>query len=42
MNRFYERGMICDPRHKAKSVIFADAGLADSPRLLEKLFDKPE
>lgn len=42
MNRLYERGMICDPRSKAKSVIFTDEGLAESRRLLEKLFDKPE
>lgn len=41
MNRLYERGMICDPRNKAKSVIFTDKGLAESRRLLEKLFGKP-
>jgi hypothetical protein len=42
MNRLYERGMICDPRSKAKSVIFTDEGLAESRRLLEKLFGKPD
>lgn len=42
MNRLYERGMICDPRSKAKSVIFTDEGLAESRRLLEKLFGKSD
>jgi hypothetical protein len=40
MDRLHERGMICDPRNKAKSVIFTDEGLAESKRLLIKLFGK--
>lgn len=42
MNRLYERGMICDPRNKAKSVFFTDEGLAESRRLLEKWFGKSD
>jgi uncharacterized protein DUF6429 len=40
MDRLYERDMICDPRNKAKSVIFTDKGLEESKRLLVKLFGK--
>ena len=40
MDRLYERGMICDPRNKAKSIAFTDEGLAESQRLLKKLFGK--
>ena len=27
MNRLYEKGFICDPVNKTKSVVFTDAGL---------------
>ena len=33
-----ETGYISDPRGKAKSVVFTEQGLAESERLLNKLF----
>jgi hypothetical protein len=38
MNRLHEKGFICDPRGKAKSVVFTDEGLAAARRLLHELF----
>lgn len=38
MNRLYEKGMISDPRGKAKSVVFTEEGLKRSEELLERLF----
>lgn len=40
MNRLHEQGYISDPRSKAKSVVFSEAGLQRSKELLQKLFGK--
>jgi hypothetical protein len=40
MNRLHEKGLISDPRGKAKSVAFTEKGLIEAERLLEKLFAK--
>jgi Domain of unknown function (DUF6429) len=40
MNRLYEKGYICDPVGKAKSVVLTEKGLKESERLFEKLFSK--
>lgn len=40
MNRLYDKGFICDPVSKAKSVVFTDEGLAESKRLFAELFGK--
>jgi hypothetical protein len=37
---FYKKGMIENPRGKAKSVELTDEGLAESERLFRKLFEK--
>lgn len=42
MNPLYEKGFICDPVNKTKSVVFTDEGLAESKRLLKELFAKDE
>jgi hypothetical protein len=42
MNRLHEKGYICDPVNKTKSVVLTDEGLAESARLLRQLFGKPE
>jgi hypothetical protein len=42
MNRLYEKGFICDPVNKTKSVVFTDEGLAESKRLFEELFCRKE
>ena len=42
MNRLYEKGFICDPVNKTKSVVFTDEGLAESERLFKELFGKGE
>lgn len=41
LNRLYERGMICDPVNKAKSVVLTDEGLARAEELFRTLFSKP-
>ena len=38
MNRLHEKGFISDPRGKAKSVVFTEAGLREARRLLHELF----
>ena len=38
MNRLNERGLIGDPRNKAKSVIFTDEGIVAARAAVEKLF----
>ena len=38
MNRLHEKGFISDPRGKAKSVVFTEAGLDQAKRLLEQSF----
>ena len=40
MDRLYQAGYITDPRSKAKSVVFTEAGLERAQRLLEVLFCK--
>ena len=39
-NRLHEKGLICDPVGKAKSVILTDEGLKKSEELFAKLFLK--
>jgi len=38
MNRLHQKGLISDPRGKAKSVVFTEEGLREARRLLEELF----
>ncbi|HEF5873491.1 TPA: hypothetical protein SAY52_004146 [Burkholderia cenocepacia] len=38
LNRLHERGLICDPVNKAKSVVLTDEGLRESERLFARLF----
>jgi hypothetical protein len=38
MNRLHGKGFIVDPRGKAKSVVFTEAGLDEAKRLLEQSF----
>lgn len=38
MNRLYEKGLICDPVNKAKSVVLTEEGIAEAKRLFEALF----
>ena len=38
MNRLHEKGFIADPRGKAKSVVFTEAGLDEAKRLLAQSF----
>lgn len=38
LDRLHRKGMIGDPVGKAKSVVFTEAGLAESARLFAKLF----
>lgn len=40
MNRLHEKGLICDPVNKTKSVVLTDEGLAESQRLFKELFGK--
>ena len=42
MNRLYEKGLISDPKSKAKSVLLDSAGLAAAEKAFEKLFGKTE
>ena len=39
-NRLHEKGLICDPVGKAKSVVLTDEGLKKSEELFYKLFAK--
>jgi hypothetical protein len=41
MNRLHDKGFISDPRGKAKSVVFTEAGLSEARRLLHALFSNP-
>jgi hypothetical protein len=41
LDRLHHKGLIYDPRGKAKSVVLTDDGLAESERLFRKLFAKP-
>lgn len=38
MNRLHDKGLISDPRGKAKSVAFTEEGLLEARRLLQELF----
>ncbi|MEP1449061.1 MAG: DUF6429 family protein [Paraglaciecola sp.] len=38
MNRLHEKGLICDPVGKTKSVQLTDEGLKQSEALFKKLF----
>lgn len=38
MDRLYEKGMIDNPRSKAKSVVFTEEGLRRSKELFEAMF----
>ncbi len=40
MDRLHEKGYICDPRGKAKSVVLTDEGLARSKAQFEAKFGK--
>jgi hypothetical protein len=40
LDRLYEKGMICDPVGKVKSVVFTDEGLQRSKELFEKMFGR--
>ena len=42
LNRLHEKGMISNPRSKAKSVALSDAGAKRAKELFEKYFTKPE
>lgn len=40
MDRLYEKGFISNPRGKAKSVMFTEAGLKEAERLFQEMFAK--
>jgi len=40
LGRLHEKGMICDPVGKAKSVVLTEEGLRQSERLFAKYFSK--
>jgi len=40
LNLLYEKGYICDPKNKAKSVLLTEKGRAESKRLFEQYFSK--
>ncbi|MFL9909133.1 hypothetical protein HHL24_40405 [Paraburkholderia sp. RP-4-7] len=42
LNRLYEKGFICDPVNKTKSVVFTEEGLRESERLFKQHFVLPE
>jgi Domain of unknown function (DUF6429) len=42
LNRLYEKGFICDPVNKTKSVIFTEEGLRESERLFKQQFVIPD
>jgi hypothetical protein len=41
MERLFEAGLICDPKSKAKSIVFTEEGQARAKALFESLFCKP-
>jgi hypothetical protein len=41
LNRLHEKGFICNPVNRAKSVVLTYEGVAESKRLFEKIFTKP-
>lgn len=42
LDRLYEKGFICDPKNKAKSVVLTDEGLARSRVLFEEHLGRRE
>jgi len=40
LNRLHDKGLITDPKSKAKSVLFTEEGLEESQRLFEVLFGR--
>ncbi len=40
LNRLYEKGLIDNPRSKAKAVVFTDEGLQRAEALLDAMFAK--
>jgi hypothetical protein len=40
LDRLHDKGMICDPVGKVKSVVFTDEGLQRSKELFEKMFER--
>lgn len=42
LDRLYEKGFICDPVNKNKSVELTDEGMLKSQRLFKQLFVKPD
>lgn len=40
LNRLYEKGLISDPKSKAKSVVLSEEGVKLSEVLLRKMFEK--
>jgi Domain of unknown function (DUF6429) len=40
LDRLHEKGMICDPVGKVKSVVFTEEGLQRSKQLFEKMFER--
>ena len=40
MNRLHEKGFICDPVNKTKSVVLTDEGLQKSEELFKALFTR--
>lgn len=42
LNRLHEKGLIHDPRGKAKSVVFTEEGNKEARRLFEQLFCEEE
>jgi hypothetical protein len=40
MNRLHDKGLITDPKSKAKSVLFTEEGLKESQRLFKMLFSR--
>jgi hypothetical protein len=42
LNRLYEKGFICDPVNKTKSVVFTDDGLRESEHLFKQHFTIPD
>jgi len=40
MDRLHDKGFICDPKSKAKSVVLTDEGLARSAELFNRFFGK--
>jgi hypothetical protein len=42
LNRLHEKGMISDPRSKAKSVFLSDEGVKRASELFRTLFQKAE